>query len=56
MREVDMLKRRDAGVGKISFVDIAAEDYSPKDNAGIDFEEVHSLLTPEIYCKHCTRA
>ncbi|CAG9461833.1 unnamed protein product [Pedinophyceae sp. YPF-701] len=39
MREVDMLRNRDAGVGKIDFVDIASPDYSAEKNGGISFEE-----------------
>ena len=39
MREVNMLKRRDEGMGKIDFVDIASPSYSPSDNQGITFEE-----------------
>ncbi len=38
VREVNFLKTRDAGRGLIDFVDIAADDYNPQDNAGIDFE------------------
>ena len=44
MREVNMLKRRDAGNDRIAFVDIASASYSPQDNAGISFEEVCSAL------------
>eukprot|EP00270_Netrium_digitus_P002380 TRINITY_DN12704_c0_g2_i1.p1 TRINITY_DN12704_c0_g2~~TRINITY_DN12704_c0_g2_i1.p1 ORF type:complete len:182 (+),score=23.55 TRINITY_DN12704_c0_g2_i1:94-639(+) len=40
MREVDMLRRRNEDYGSIKFVDIAAEDYSPENNMGIDFETV----------------
>ena len=39
MREVDMLKRRDAENRFIKFVDIAADDYDPEDNAGVTFEQ-----------------
>ena len=39
MREVDMLRRRDEGVGKIEFVDIASPEYDPVRNAGISFEQ-----------------
>lgn len=41
MREVNMLKRRDEGKGRIYFVDIDAPDYRPEDNAGITYEQVH---------------
>ena len=40
MREVNMLRRRDAEQGRIDFVDIASPDYSPRDNAGITYEQV----------------
>jgi predicted DCC family thiol-disulfide oxidoreductase YuxK len=46
VREVNFLKSKDRGW--IAFVDIAADDYNPKDNAGIDFEtamgRIHALL------------
>lgn len=39
-QEVGFLKSRDAGKGRIDFVDIAAPSYSPADNAGITYEQV----------------
>lgn len=33
-----MLRRRDSGLNKIDFVDIAAPAYKPEDNQGITFE------------------
>ncbi|EIE25433.1 putative thiol-disulfide oxidoreductase DCC, partial [Coccomyxa subellipsoidea C-169] len=48
MREVNMLKRRDEGKGKIYFVDVDAPDYRPEDNAGISYEQamesIHGIL------------
>ncbi len=48
MREVDMLKRRDASRGHISFVDISDPDYDPSQHAGITFQEamerIHAIL------------
>lgn len=48
MREVNMLKRRDEGKGKIAFVDIASPAYDPRENAGISFESamgnIHGIL------------
>ena len=48
MKEVDFLRRRDAGRGAIDFVDVAAAEYSAERNAGIDFEtamgEIHAIL------------
>jgi len=47
-REVNFLKRKDGHRGLIKFVDIAAEDYDPADNANIDFEaamgRIHAVL------------
>lgn len=34
-----MLRRRDAGVGNICFVDVADPDYDPAKHAGISFEK-----------------
>lgn len=48
LREVNFLQKRDAGRGKVAFVDIAAPDYNPEENAGIDFEtamgRIHGIL------------
>jgi predicted DCC family thiol-disulfide oxidoreductase YuxK len=48
VREVNFLKRKDGDRGLINFVDIAAEDYDPADNANIDFEtamgRIHGIL------------
>jgi predicted DCC family thiol-disulfide oxidoreductase YuxK len=48
MREVNMLKRRDAGKGKIAFVDIADPTYTPEANGDISFEQamgtIHGIL------------
>ncbi|HEY9640265.1 MAG TPA: DUF393 domain-containing protein [Coleofasciculaceae cyanobacterium] len=48
LREVNFLTRRDAGRGLVSFVDIAADDYDPEANGGIDFEtamgRIHAVL------------
>lgn len=38
VREVNFLQKKDAGRGIINFVDIADDNYTPEDNAGIDFE------------------
>lgn len=47
MKEVTILKRRDAARGKIDFVDISAPDYSAADNAGISYatamERIHAI-------------
>ncbi|MEA5572336.1 DUF393 domain-containing protein [Calothrix sp. UHCC 0171] len=48
VREVNFLKRRDAGRGLVAFVDIADINYNPEDNSGIDFEtamgRIHAIL------------
>ncbi|MBF2014709.1 MAG: DUF393 domain-containing protein [Rivularia sp. T60_A2020_040] len=48
LREVNFLQKRDAGRGKVMFVDIAADDYNPEENGGIDFEtamgRIHGVL------------
>ncbi|MEG3439240.1 DUF393 domain-containing protein [Pannus brasiliensis CCIBt3594] len=38
LREVNFLRKRDAGRGLVAFVDIADDHYSPEENGGIDFE------------------
>lgn len=37
VKEVNFLLKKDANRGIIKFVDIAKSDYSPEENAGIDF-------------------
>lgn len=48
LREVNFLKRRDAGRGLVAFVDIADDDYTPEAHAGVDFEtamgRIHAVL------------
>ena len=43
-REVDMLKARDAGVGKIDFVDISSPSYRPEEHRGISFERAMASI------------
>jgi hypothetical protein len=40
MKEVNFLKSRDAGKGKIDFVDIASPSYTAEGNYGITYEQV----------------
>lgn len=47
-REVSFLQSKDAR-GAIKFVDIAAPDYRPEDNAGISYQEV-CVLTHRCSC------
>lgn len=48
MKEVDFLKKRNEKYQSILFVDIAADDYSPEANAGIEWEtameSIHAVL------------
>ncbi len=48
VREVNFLRKRDAGRGKVAFVDIADDDYTPEANGGVDFEtamgRIHAVL------------
>ncbi len=48
MREVNFLRRKDSKRGLVRFVDIAAADYDPQDNAGISYEaamgRIHGIL------------
>lgn len=38
VKEVNFLRAKDNGRGRLSLVDLASDDYDPKDNAGIDYE------------------
>lgn len=38
LREVNFLRKKDAGRGLVTFVDIDDPSYSPKDNGGVEFE------------------
>ncbi len=48
VREVNFLRKRDAGRGKVAFVDIADDDYTPEAHGGVDFEtamgRIHAVL------------
>ncbi len=48
VREVNFLRKRDAGRGLVAFVDIAEDNYSAKANGGVDFEtamgRIHAVL------------
>ena len=48
VREVNFLMKRDAGRGLVAFVDIAADDYNPQENGGVDYEtamgRIHAVL------------
>lgn len=48
LREVNFLKKRDAGRGLVAFVDIADDNYIPDAHGGVDFEtamgRIHAVL------------
>lgn len=48
VREVNFLHQKDAGRGKVAFVNIADDNYSPEENANIDYEtamnRIHAIL------------
>ncbi len=56
LREVNFLQKKDAGRGKVAFVDIASDDYNPEENAGIDFEtamgRIHGILADGTIIKN----
>lgn len=56
LREVRFLQKRDAGRGLVTFVDIAADDYSPEANGGVDFEtamgRIHAVLADGTVVKN----
>ena len=48
VREVNFLRKRDAGRGRVTFVDIADDDYTPEAHGDVDFEtamgRIHAVL------------
>ncbi|MUG93238.1 DUF393 domain-containing protein [Scytonema sp. UIC 10036] len=56
LREVNFLKRRDAGRGLVVFVDIADDNYTPEAHGGIDFEtamgRIHAVLSDGTVIKN----
>ena len=48
LREVNFLKKRDAGRGLVAFVDIADDNYIPEEHGNVDFEmamgRIHAVL------------
>ena len=44
VREVDFLRGKDAGAGRLDLVDIASDEYDPDANAGIPFETAMSTI------------
>ena len=56
VREVNFLRRQDAGKGKVLFVDIADNNYSPAENGNIDYEtamgRIHAILADGTIIKN----
>ena len=56
LREVNFLRRKDAGRGLVTFVDIAASNYTAADNGGVDFEtamgRIHAVLPDDTVIKN----
>ncbi len=56
LREVNFLKKRDAGRGLVAFVDIADDDYTPETHGGVDFEtamgRIHAVLADGTLIKN----
>lgn len=48
VREVNFLRKRDAGRGRVAFVDIAEDNYTAAANGGVDYEtamgRIHAVL------------
>ena len=44
VREVEMLRAKDDGRGKLDLVDIASDDYDAKENAGIEYAEAMKTI------------
>lgn len=58
MREVNMLQERNKLYGTIKFVDISSNDYSPKENAGLDYKTVrvaYMLFYMMVLCSQTLR-
>lgn len=56
LREVNFLRKRDAGRGLVLFVDIADPNYNPEENGGISFEmamgRIHAILADGTIIKN----
>lgn len=49
MREVNMLRERNKLYGTIKFVDISSNDYSPEENAGLNYKTVMGSIHAILY-------
>ncbi|NET53158.1 MAG: DUF393 domain-containing protein, partial [Merismopedia sp. SIO2A8] len=56
LREVHFLRKKDAGRGIVTFVDIADPSYKPEENGGVDFEaamgRIHAILPDNTVIKN----
>lgn len=56
LREVNFLRKKDAGRGLVKFTDIADLNYRPEDNGGVDFEtamgRIHAVLADGTVVKN----
>ena len=56
VREVNFLRKQDAGRGLVEFVDIANLDYNPQEHGGIDYEtamgRIHAVLSDGTIVKN----
>lgn len=56
LREVNFLRRQDAGRGLVAFVDIADDRYQPEDHGGVEFEvamgRIHAVLADGTVVKN----
>lgn len=56
MREVNFLRKRDAGRGLVAFVDIADLEYNPQEHDGVDYEtamgRIHAVLADGTIVKN----
>ena len=56
VREVNFLRKQDAGQGLVEFVDIAELDYNPQEHGGIDYEtamgRIHAVLSDGTIVKN----
>ena len=56
LREVNFLRKKDAGRGLVAFVDVDDSAYSPEENGGVDFEtamgRIHAVLPDNTVIKN----
>ncbi|HEY9887012.1 MAG TPA: DUF393 domain-containing protein [Candidatus Obscuribacterales bacterium] len=56
LREVNFLRKKDAGRGRVQFVDIADDGYDPAEHGGVDFAtamgRIHAVLADGTVIKN----